>query len=494
MKQGPQTHGGRRRGARASLSRILLLCAAAGSLSAAQARAQDDADLSPSEAPAEADSVSDEADVADPVDIPAPEAVAEAQFDEELTDEEEEYVEEDQESGLASFLSERVAIHGYGTWGFGYTANKSEPFDWTNTSTVPDTIEVRNQPSNNYVFGDGNGNFNNVIFALREIVSPTPELMFAAGQDFYITEGRGFGAELDFAFAEYRPIEMLALRRGRMPGEPGLYTPVFDVGTLRPFPALAQSIYGPVGTIPKSYNGGSVTLIHELDSGWGLRATGYVGSATMPLDPALAEAFNIVGGYLPGNQQINADSATNYNLMVGAVLNVTTPLPGIIMQASGYVVPPDMDLNLGALNYVLTGSFGYVGEELEVRAEYAYRHTDEFADNQSVYVEAAYRFFDNFQVALRYEYMDFGLFSQNIIYEQILQQLDELSSHQALSAGVNYWFTRDFVVKLAYSYIMGNHFAHPDRAGINYSFDSSTLTFNLAPETHYLEFASSFTF
>ena len=42
----------------------------------------------------------------------------------------------------------------------------------------------------------------------------------------------------------------------------------------------------------------------------------------------------------------------------------------------------------------------------------------------------------------------------------------------------------DFVVKLAYQFIWGNHFAHPSNIGD--SFDGATLSFDLAEHTHYL--------
>jgi len=383
------------------------------------------------------------------------------------------------DSGLSSFLSERVALHGYGNWAFGWTQNGG-PYE------------------NNYSFGDGNGNFSNVLFALRQIVTPIPELMFSMGENFYYDDVRGAGAELFFAFAEYRPNSWFSMRLGRMPFEVGLYTPVFDVGTLRPFAELPQAFYGPVGTVPKNYNGGSVSANVELDSGWSLRFTAFAGDATMPLDPALVESFNLIRNIILA-PELKAESATDYNLLVGGVLNVWTPIPGMQLQVSGYVVPPNMDEVFGELNYVLTASFGYLGDNLETHAEYAYRHTDNFADIHAVYGEAAYRFFESWQVALRVDYLDFGLYAQTPTIGTVLAQLDDYSRHVSFGGGLNYWFTRDFVVKLSYQFILFNHFAHPvdQNAGSGMAppwFDGSTLSFDVANKTHYLSFASSFSF
>jgi len=413
------------------------------------------------------------------VDAVAPQAAppSDADLDAALQAEEEAAEEEEADSGdsgLASFLSERVALHGYGNWAFGWTQNAG-PYD------------------NLYSFGDGNGNFSNALFALRQIVTPIPELMFSMGENFYYDDVRGAGAELFFAFAEYRPNSWFSMRLGRMPFEVGLYTPVFDVGTLRPFAELPQAFYGPVGTVPKAYNGGSISGSMDFDSGWSFRLTGFVGDATMPLDPALVESFNLIRAIIL-EPPLQAESATDYNLLVGGVLNVWTPIPGMQLQASGYVVPPNMDEVFGELNYVLTGSFAYLGDNLEVRSEYAYRHTDNFADIHAVYGEAAYRFLESWQVALRADYLNFKLYAQTPTIGTVLDQLNDLSRHLSVGVGLNYWFTRDFVVKLAYQFIYNNHFAHPNSDDIAASFDGATLSFDLADKTHYLSFASSFSF
>ena len=65
--------------------------------------------------------------------------------------------------------------------------------------------------------------------------------------------------ELDYAFAEWFVSDALKIRMGRVKHPFGLYGEIFDVGTLRPFYLLPQSIYGPNGFTAKAYNGVGLT-------------------------------------------------------------------------------------------------------------------------------------------------------------------------------------------------------------------------------------------
>jgi hypothetical protein len=52
------------------------------------------------------------------------------------------------------------------------------------------------------------------------------------------------GWAYDYGFAEWRFSDALRLHAGRMKHPFGIYSEIFDVGTLRPFYTLSQSVYG----------------------------------------------------------------------------------------------------------------------------------------------------------------------------------------------------------------------------------------------------------
>lgn len=64
---------------------------------------------------------------------------------------------------------------------------------------------------------------------------------------------------MDYVFGEWKFSDAARFRVGNVKQPFGLYTEVFDVGTLRPFASLSQSIYGPGGMIGKSYSGMGLT-------------------------------------------------------------------------------------------------------------------------------------------------------------------------------------------------------------------------------------------
>lgn len=61
--------------------------------------------------------------------------------------------------------------------------------------------------------------------------------------------------KLDFAFGEWAFSDALKFRMGKVKCPFGIYSEVFDVGTIRPFYALPQAIYGAPGIVTKSYFG-----------------------------------------------------------------------------------------------------------------------------------------------------------------------------------------------------------------------------------------------
>ncbi|MCI5164429.1 MAG: hypothetical protein D3917_20940 [Candidatus Electrothrix sp. AX5] len=94
----------------------------------------------------------------------------------------------------------------------------------------------------------------------------------------------------------------------------------------------------------------------------------------------------------------------------------------------------------------------------ELRSEYLLTHQDDprYQANK-VYAEAAYRFTEHWQAAVRYEHNTVDDFpDQGFLYE-----FDSLREHKELVLGLNYWFTPRLAVKGSYHMVQGNRFTGP---------------------------------
>jgi hypothetical protein len=141
---------------------------------------------------------------------------------------------------------EQVHLHGFGSWIYGRTN------------------------ANEYMNGLPGGNYEDLRLALNITARVSDRLKISAQAELSSDEG-DVEEEIDFAFAEWSFSDALKLRVGRGKQPFGIYTEVFDVGTLRPFAKLPQGVYGPVGLVGESYDGIGITGTKALSGGWGLR-------------------------------------------------------------------------------------------------------------------------------------------------------------------------------------------------------------------------------
>ena len=74
--------------------------------------------------------------------------------------------------------------------------------------------------------------FGNAYFSLNLSAAPTRTLSFNT-QVFGVTALGEEDAEVDYAFAQWAPSAKFQLRAGKVKSPFGLYTEVYDVGTLR---------------------------------------------------------------------------------------------------------------------------------------------------------------------------------------------------------------------------------------------------------------------
>ena len=144
--------------------------------------------------------------------------------------------------GFAAEVGDKVSVHGFGGWGFGLTD------------------DLR------YLVGTSDGKSDNVQVSLNINAQLSSRLKIVTQIAF--DETNTGEAELDYAFSEWTFRDELRVRAGRVKHPFGIYGEIFDVGTLRPFFLLPQSIYGPQGITAKSYDGLGLVGFRSGES-WG---------------------------------------------------------------------------------------------------------------------------------------------------------------------------------------------------------------------------------
>lgn len=360
---------------------------------------------------------------------------------------------------------ESVQIHGFGGWGYGHIFGGDNP--------------------NSYQLGEEDGLYNNSYFALNVSASPY-EKFSASVQNLWRTTDQGLEMDFDYAFAEWSFFDWLKLRIGKVKCPFGIYTEVYDVGTLRPFYSLPQAIYGTPSLVTESYYGLGFTGSYFFPGGWGMQYDVYGGDlflkayvAQSPFDPENFETL------IPRLHE-----------MMGARTIVHTPLPGLGMGISLYTGDADFSMDAGPF-----GTFDiaegrhvaymvhteYLTDVFSIRAEYEYLlkpSGDQNIELWGYYVEAAYRFLDHWQAAILFDQQKVEIVSEDIPLPYLYP-----TEHQEWVLGMNYWFNPNFVLKAAYHRVDGNLFAQPTDLFASLFGDSE-----LEEITHYFVFGSQFSF
>ena len=270
-----------------------------------------------------------------------------------------------------------ISIHGFGGWAWGKT-------DGLTTS-----------------IGTDKGNYNNAEFALNVSAKPMQDLSLVA-QTRLSSSGRH--SALDYAFAEWTFSDALKLRVGRVKHPFGIYGEVFDVGTLRPFYLLPQSLYGPNGFTARAYNGAGLTGNVRLPKKWAVQYDLYGGQIVGDF-----ETPGLIAG--DPNLFLEPDIKIQYHVddTIGGRLSIATPLDGLSVGASGY--RGKAETNLAALSGrpirdVSDLHIDYTGDRLTLRAEKGHLRNGTDFTVSSAYAEGSWKFTDRWQLALRTEKLD----------------------------------------------------------------------------------------
>jgi hypothetical protein len=325
----------------------------------------------------------------------------------------------------AQEAADHVALHGFGSWAFGRTS-------WDNV----------------YLAGRPENDFRHVSMAM-DVAAKVDDKLTVHAQAEIRDDDEGTHTTLTYAFADYRLSDRLGFRIGQVKHPFGLYTEVFTVGTLRPFLDLPQGFYGPAGFAGQAYRGLGIT--GTVDAGaWAVSYDVYGGGIDL-------EKFAVPEEFYRGAPLAQESSETEIEStrdVIGGRVVLNTPVHGLSFGASSYTGL----LNEEARNRrsVIAGQIAYRSNRFELESEFGYQNQvgDEVVTGG--YVQIAYRFTPEWQMALQYDYLKDTFSGVDPAAAPSLQH------HKEGAVAVSYWFSRALVLKAEYHRVTGNRFALPD--------------------------------
>ncbi len=321
-------------------------------------------------------------------------------------------------------LLDEVSVHGFGSWAAGRTNNENQYFLW-----------------------DEDGNFEHLEFSLN-IRSDLSENVSVYVQPAFNETRGGKETGVDYAFAEWYISDLLSFRAGKVKAPFMLYTEVHDVGTVRPFFQLPTGIYYSFGA--EAYKGIGITgVFHpDSDSDWEVYYDVYGG--TMNLQP-----FFFVDDFI--ETSVIKD-------MVGGRFIVHTPLEGLHLGVSAYIGRRHSTMDADETVWGITGvtsetpvlgaSAEYLSDRWDIRGEYLWMENDEDTLLDTFCVEGAFRIRQSWQIAARYESIDYN-------WQDFPPEYGSLEEHKEFILGVNFWIRPNLVVKSSAHFIEGNNVVHP---------------------------------
>ncbi len=320
-------------------------------------------------------------------------------------------------SSLAGQQATTVELHGFGTWSYG------------------------NSSGNDFVTATKDGEYQNASLALNLQAQPD-ERLHISSQVEWVQGPDGSEVELDYVFAEWQISDALHLRAGKVKNPFGLSSEVFDVGTLRPFVALPQAFYGPVGLTAEGYFGVGISGRRAVSGRWELAYDLYFGSVRKS-----GAAFDV-----PTTTAHDVDKGELLTEALGGRLVLETPVEGLSFGVSALSGQHDdedgdfRDKQWGLQAQYLSGPWS-------LRAEWA-RHSEPERHADAGYVELARRLGAHLQVAAQYGRRD-GQFPDVSASERALLE------HEEWALGLDWWFSSSLVAKLSYHDVDGNLLARP---------------------------------
>ena len=363
------------------------------------------------------------------------------------------------ENGKAELL-DKVSLHGTGSWAAGMTDNENRYFLWTE---------------------DGNLEHLEAALNIRAEVYDNVSVYVQASFDRTWT---GTDAEVDYAFAEWSFSDQLTFRGGKVNAPFMLYADMDDTRTALPFFNLPLGIYHDAGV--DAYKGIGLTGTVSLPGDWTVQCDIYGGTMVQHPDRKISYFYTETDDDGDPLVDENGDPAFDdywylevpdqaVEKMIGGRIMISPPLEGLRFGFSAYTGDQKYYESASLTEYeekwaeeflfntvekpISAGfSIEYLSDTWELRSEYLLTYQDDpsYQANR-VYAEAAYRFTEHWQAAVRYEHNTVDDFPD----QGFLTDFDSLREHKELVFGLNYWFTPRLAVKGSYHRVQGNRFAVP---------------------------------
>ena len=339
----------------------------------------------------------------------------------------------------AQVALENIAVHGYGGWSFGRT--------------------TLNDNANWYLFGHQRGDYSHVEYALNIAIPVTDRLTIDA-QPFWHAghHANQTSSGIDYVFAEWKFSDFARLRAGSVKQPFGIYTEVFDVGTVRPFAALPQGVYGAGGMIGKAYSGIGLTGTAFSQAGWGFGYDLYGGGLeTFEMDVPLQVAREGADT----SRALNVAQSRALRDVIGGRFVLFTPVDGLSVGVSAYT--GTRPLTVEQRRNTVGAQAEFLNDRWSVRGEVVQATDAKLQETNGAYGEVAVRVTSGWQLAGLYSTQHTSLFSASqAALDANVARAPGLLEHTETGAGINYWFTPNFVLKTSVHWVEGNRYAYPD--------------------------------
>lgn len=323
------------------------------------------------------------------------------------------------------------------------------------------------------------GNYDTAMFDLV--------LTARAAEDLIVSAQLGFepeGANLEWAFAEWRRSERLRLRVGKVQQPFGNLNELRFAGTTRAFFDLPAGVYGPGNVTGNAYLGVGLTGQLWGRDDWTLAYDLYGGAVKLAelenyrgLEPGGASDALVV----PDEQQARD--------MLGGRLSLGTPGDWTV-RASGYGGRLQKGEQASDGFWVVAFSFDRRGERLWLSGEAALSVEQHAETARTAYLTAAWFLTEQLQVALRYEHQRTRLDNMAAGYSRH----HPLLRHEQYTAGLNWWISPGLVMKGSWALVEGNRFAFPEEANGFPVTTSALANMDLEQHTQVLILGTQFAF
>src|SRR5262245_20183166 len=151
--------------------------------------------------------------------------------------------------------------------------------DWRYAATDGDNLILSAEPQGSFKFAH---------FGIVMAKEVSPKVRFESSVLF---TGEEHDIDLVYAFANLQLSNNVSLRVGQVKQPFGLYSEVVQIGTLRPFVALPQSVYGPSGMAPEAVLGASLTGQSPIGQHASVQWDVYVGGQSLEEKHTAEEAW-----------------------------------------------------------------------------------------------------------------------------------------------------------------------------------------------------------